>query len=263
MSDSRGSAVNKAFIDLIRHHASVRSYRADPVPAHTLEAVIAAAQQASTSSNLQMYSVVAVIDPMRRARLAALCGNQAFIAEAPVFLAWCADLNRLDRVSTMRGYVQATHYVENFLVAAMDATIVAQTAALAAESLGLGICYVGAIRNDPGAVIELLHLPKLVFPVTGMTMGWPAAEPRQRPRLPLPAVLHREWYDPEAQEAAIRAYDSAMIASGIYQGRQIPVPGRPELMEDYGWMEHSARRASRPVRTGLRQILLDQGFDLE
>jgi len=89
-------------------------------------------------------------------RLAELCGNQLHIAEAPVFLAWCADLNRLDRVCELRGYKQVAEYVENFLLAAVDTAIASQTAALAAESLGLGICYIGSIRNNPQAVIELL-----------------------------------------------------------------------------------------------------------
>ena len=250
-------------IDLIRRHASVRAYRPDPLPRETIETILDAARQASTSSNLQTYSVVAVTDRERRADLASLCDKQAFIAEAPLFLAWCADLSRLDRVCEMRGYVPVTRYVENFLMAAMDAAIVAQTAALAAEALGLGICYVGAIRNDPEGVIRVLRLPRLVFPVTGMTMGWPAMEPSRKPRLPLSAVLHWETYDRQTEDADLLAYDQTMTATGVYQGRQVPAPNKPGIMEEYGWMEHSARRASQPARSGLRRVLQDQGFALE
>jgi FMN reductase (NADPH) len=249
-----------------------------------VEAIVAAAQRTSTSSNLQTYSVVAVTDadkppmaggkppmaggkpPMaggKRARLAELCGNQEHVAQAPLFLVWCADLARLDRACALRGYAQVTAYVENFLVAAVDAAIAAQTAALAAESLGLGICYVGSIRNDPAAVIELLELPRLVFPITGMTVGWPAAEPRIRPRLPLRAVLHWERYDRAGEDAALLEYDRAMAATGIYEGRQVPVPGKPAEVEDYGWLEHSARRAAQAVRTELKEILQKQGFELK
>jgi hypothetical protein len=180
-----------------------------------------------------------------------------------VFLAWCADLSRLERISQMRGYRQVPSYVESFLVAAMDASIAMQTAALAAESIGLGMCYIGAIRNAPAQVIELLGLPRLVFPVSGMTVGWPAVEPRLRPRLPLEAVLHWEQYDVSGEEEALRAYDEAMVKTGIYRGRQVPVPGVEGEMEDYGWMEHSARRVSKPVRTGLRRVLEEQGFELQ
>lgn len=249
-------------IELIQRHGSVRHYRPDPVPRETIETIIAAAQRSSTSSNLQTYSVVAVTDATKRARLSELCGNQTHVAQAPVFLTWCADLSRLDRACQLRGYTQVTAYVENFLVAAVDAAIAAQTAALAAESLGLGICYIGSLRNDTQAVIELLELPRLVFPIIGMTVGWPAAEPRIRPRLPLPSILHWEHHDRSGEDQALRAYDQAMIDTGIYQGRQVPVAETPDAVEEYGWLEHSARRVSKPKRVDLREVLEKQGFAL-
>jgi FMN reductase (NADPH) len=249
-------------IEQIYRHASVRHYKTEPLPREMVEQIVAAGQRSSTSSNLQTYSVVAVTDPQKRARLAEVCGNQSFIVEAPVFLAWCADLSRLERISQMRGYQPVVSYVETFLVAAMDASIAMQTAALATESMGLGMCYIGAIRNTPDQVIEILGLPRLVFPVSGMTVGWPAVEPRVRPRLPLEAVLHWDQYEVSGEVQALRAYDEAMVKTGIYRGRQVPVPGVEGKMEDYGWMEHSARRMSKPVRTGLRRVLEKQGFEL-
>jgi len=249
-------------IEQIYRHASVRAYRPDPVAADLIEAVVAAGQRSSTSSNLQTYSVVAVQDAERRARLAELCNNQKHIVQAPVFLAWCADLSRLDRVCQLRGYDQVTLYLESFLVAAMDAAIAMQTAALAAESLGLGMCYIGAIRNHPEHVIELLALPPLMFPISGMTLGWPAVEPFVRPRLPLRAILHWERYNLSEEAQALKEYDRAMVETGIYKGRQVPVPDQDGEAEDYGWLEHSARRASKPIRTTLRQVLEQRGFGL-
>ncbi|MCU0502369.1 MAG: nitroreductase family protein [Anaerolineae bacterium] len=233
------------------------------MPAETIETLVVAGQRASTSSNLQMTSVVAVTDAATRARLAELCGGQAHIAQAPVFLAWCADLQRLDRACEQRGVDQVTDYVENFLVAAVDVAIAAQNAALAAESLGLGICYIGSIRNNTARVIELLELPRLVFPVVGMTLGWPAAQPLIRPRLPVSAVLHWEKYDPQPKDEELREYDRMMIDTGIYEGRQVAVPGKPEQMENYGWTEHSARRVAQALRTELREVLERQGFGLK
>jgi FMN reductase (NADPH) len=209
-----------------------------------------------------MYSVVAVTDADRRARLAELCGNQAQIAQAPVFLAWCADRSRLDRICQYRGYEQAVDHVEPFLVAAVDVAILMQTATLAAESLGLGGCYIGAIRNNPAEVIDLLDLPRLTFPIAGMTLGWPGTAPAQKPRLSTSAILHWETYDDTQEGETLLEYDRVMAATGIYQGRQVPVPGGAGEMEEYGWMEHSARRVSQPQRTGLRQVLHQQGFDL-
>jgi len=250
-------------LELVYRHGSVRKYKPDPLPVETLETIVSAAQRASTSSNLQVYSVVAVTDAADRARLAALCGNQEHIAQAPVFLAWCADLARLDRACELRSYTQVTAYVENFLVAAVDAAIAAQTAALAAEALGLGICYIGSIRNNTQAVIDLLGLPRLVFPITGMTVGWPAVTPLIRPRLPLQGVLHWGHYDRSAEDGVLAAYDQAMVATGIYEGRQAPTPGKPDEVEDYGWTEHSARRVAQAMRTDLREVLAKQGFALK
>jgi FMN reductase (NADPH) len=138
-----------------------------------------------------------------------------------------------------------------------------QNAAVAAESLGLGMCYIGAIRNHPRQIIEILALPELVFPISGMTLGWPAKTPKIRPRLPMNAILHWETYDPGGEEELIRIYDRAMIATGIYAGRQVTEEAGPLDPQEYGWAEHTARRVSRPKRTELRQILAEQGFLLK
>ena len=171
-------------------------------------------------------------------------------------------LSKLDRACQLRGLTHVTDYVENFLVSAVDVSLVMQNAALAAESLALGTCYIGAIRNNPREVIKLLHLPRLTFPIAGMTLGHPARGGAIRPRLPLRAVLHWEAYDRAGEDEALAEYDRAMIATGIYDGRQVASPDRPEQMEDYGWLEHSARRVAQAHRVELREILREQGFEL-
>lgn len=252
-----------ATITQIYQHASVRSYTPDPVPPQMIESIVAAGLRSSTSSNLHMFSVVAVTDAARREQLAELCGQQNHIRQAPVFLAWCADLSRLERISNWRGHEQVADYVENFLLAAVDTAILMQTATLAAESLGLGMCYIGAIRNNSQAVIDLLGLPRLVFPIAGMTLGWPARPHQPRPKLPVRAVLHWEQYQTDGEADALREYDEAMIATGIYRGRQVATPGQRDEMEAYGWTEHSARRVSQVHRPDLREVLEKQGFALK
>jgi nitroreductase len=145
-------------IELIHHHGSVRKYKSQPVPEGWIEQIVAAGQRASTSSNLQTYREIS--------------GGQKHISQAPVFLTWCADFSRLKRVCENQGYVLEAGYMENFVVGTVDAAIAMQNSALAAESLGLGFCFIGAIRNAPGQVIDLFQLPKLVYPVAGMTLGW-------------------------------------------------------------------------------------------
>jgi len=247
-------------IDLIHKHGSVRKYKPDLVPLEMVETVVEAGQRASTSSNLQMFSVVAVSDTEKRTRLQELCGGQKHISQAPIFLAWCADLSRLDRVCALQGYEQQAGYVENFLLAATDVAIAGQNAALAAESLGLGICYIGGLRNHPRQVMDLLQTPMLVFPIVGMTLGWPLHPPRVRPRLPKGSVLHWEQYNQDDQ-TYLHQYDQEMMAAGIYKSRQIS--GTQTDQKAYGWLEHSALRVSQALRTELREVLAEVGFLLK
>jgi FMN reductase (NADPH) len=247
----------------MHQHASVRAYSDEPVPDEHVRAIVSAAQRAATSSNLQTWTAIAVTQADLRRELSELCGNQAHVAAAPLVIVWCADLHRLERVCEMRGYSQVSEYTENFMVAVVDTGIAAQNGALAAESLGLGTCYIGAIRNDPQAVIELLGMPHLTFPVAGMTIGWPAARSEPKPRLPTDAVLYWDRYQDDDVAPLLHEYDRTMIASGIYSGRQVPVPGREGELEDYGWLEHSARRVSQAHRLGLGDALRRQGFALK
>lgn len=249
-------------LDLIHQHGSVRHYQPDPVPRAMLETIVEAGQRASTSSNLQMYSVVAFTDSEKRARMQSLCGGQKHISQAPVFLTWVADLSRLQRVCETRGYAHQAANVENFLLAAVDVSIAAQNAGLAAESLGLGYCYIGAIRNNPREVIQLLRLPRLTFPLIGMTLGWPTKAPMIRPRLPLETVLHWEQYDPTGEDVHLEKYDQEMIATGIYRGRQVSAADLIPA-DQYGWTEHSARRVSQVMRPHLREVLAEMGFELK
>ena len=252
-------------IELMHRHGSVRQFTAEPVPRALVETIVQAAQRASTSSNLQMFSAVAVTDTETRNRLSVLCGGQEQIRQAPVFIAWCADLSRLDRAATLRGHHHEAGYVENFVLCSVDTGIAMQNGMLAAESMGLGACYIGAIRNQSAEVIELLRLPRYVFPVAGMTLGWPAQTPPIRPRLPLDAVLHWEHFSNEGLDPLLEEYDQAMIATGIYEDRQVSSgeahPAQPAAA--YGWTEHSARRVARPLRTSLKSVLAQQGFELK
>jgi FMN reductase (NADPH) len=250
-------------IDLIYRHSSVRSYKPDPIPVAMIEQIVSAAQHASTSSSLQAYSIIAVTENSKRQELAELCGDQDHIRQAPLFLTWCADLSRMDHICSMRGYTQITDYTENFLIAAFDALLASQNAALAAESFGLGICFIGSIRRNPEEVINLLDIPKLVFPVVGMTVGWPSQEPQLRPRLPLDIVLHWERYNRTINDEELNAYDQAMIATGIYKNIQGPVQQSSSQTEDIGWLEISARRVSRADRTLLRNSIEKQGFKMK
>jgi len=255
-------------LEVLRAHASCRRYAADPVGDATSRDIVGAGQRAGTSSHLQLWSALVVENDVTRRHLAKLCGGQQHIEAAPVFIAWLADRSRLDRAAALRGYRQDTTTLESFLVAVVDAASAMQSATIAAEAMGLGTCYIGGIRNETDGVIELLGLPKHVFPIAGMTLGVPAkALPRNKPRISLEGILHYETFTP-ANDEILFEYDETMRATGIYRNRQQPgtrpdgSPAGPIPVEKYGWLEHSARRVSAPQRPDLSEQVRRQGYRL-
>ena len=200
---------------LLRHH-SVRAYRPDPLPDGTLETLVAAAQSAATSSNMQTWSVVAVTDPAAKAAFATIASGQAHIEECPLFLVFLADLSRAGRIAEHQGQpLESLPFFETFLVAAVDAALAAQNAVIAAESLGLSTVYIGALRNDPEAVARELGLPAGAFGIFGLCVGYAdGAKPAGiRPRLPQAAILHHGRYDTTREPAILSDYDRTFEAS--------------------------------------------------
>jgi nitroreductase len=247
-------------VEQLLDHRSVRAYLPDPVGDEQLAALIAAAQSASSSSNLQAWSVVAVRDPARRAKLAEFAGEQAHVRDAPLQLVWLADLARLERIAQRLDRPHAAlDYLEMFLVGVIDAALAAQNAVAAAESLGLGTVYIGGMRNRPQDVAELLALPPGVVAMFGLCVGTPdpARPAAVKPRLPQSVVLHQETYCLEAQDAGIARYDAAMAA--FYESQQMKVHGT--------WALHSAKRVAGPEtlsgRDRLVEALHKRGFELK
>jgi nitroreductase len=247
-------------IETLLDHRSVRAYLPEPVSDDQLAVIIAAAQSAASSSNLQAWSVVAVRDPANRARLAELAGNQAHITEAPLHLVWIADLARLEKLALSTQHPGgALDYLEMFLVAAIDATFAAQNAVAAAESLGLGTVYIGALRNHPEEVAQLLGLPPKTIAVFGTCVGKPdPARPTAiKPRPPQSVVLHHERYSLDAQNAGIETYNAIMAR--FYEEQQIKVQGT--------WAVHSSKRVAGAEslfgRDQLVEALHQRGFALK
>jgi len=239
-------------------HRSVRNFAATPLPHGLVETLVAAAQSASSSSNLQTWSVVTVEDPGRKARLSELAGNQPFIRQAPLFLVWLADLSRNERVADERQIkLEAIDYLETLFLGIIDAALAAQNAVVALESLGLGAVYVGAIRNKPELVAVELGLPPRVMPVFGLAIGYPdpTVAGGIKPRLPQRAVLHREQYDKSPQPEAVLHYDAQM---SDFQ--------REQNMDVIGWLGRTIPRLksvkSLAGRDRMREALANLGFAL-
>ncbi|MFC3606780.1 NADPH-dependent oxidoreductase [Stutzerimonas tarimensis] len=245
-------------IDQLLDHRSVRAFTDQPLPEGTIETLIAAAQSASTSSNLQVWSVVAVQDDDRKSRLSALAGSQAHIRQAPLFFVWLADLSRVSRVAEQQEVeLEALPYLESLLLGTIDAALAAQNAVVALESLGLGSVYIGAIRNDIEGVAKELQLPPQVYPVFGLCVGYPSTErpAKVKPRLPQRAVLHHETYSAAGEYEAVAEYDERLGA--FYQR---------EGLKASGWSEQVINRLRSVSNLHGREKLVEElkrmGFGL-
>jgi nitroreductase len=194
-------------------HRSVRDFLPDAPPAGTVETLMAAAQSAATSSNMQLWSAVTVTDPATRKELAEIAGNQKHIETCPLYIAWIADISRNARMSQAeKTDFECLPYLETFMVACVDAALAAQNAVVAANSLGMRTVYIGAMRNDPARVAQLLALPPGAFVVFGLCVGYadPKSKNEVKPRLPQSTVLHHERYDVSPETRDRPAYDAEM-----------------------------------------------------
>lgn len=255
-------------VETLMGRASVRAYTDREVPDAMVETILAAAFRAPTSSNIQAYSVIVVRDAATRQRLSEITRQRRHILEAPVFLAFCADMTRIETAMATRGRTLSPTTLEDGLLSTVDAALVGMSAYLAAESLGLKGVMIGAVRNDALAAAAALGLPKLVYAVYGMCLGWPAETPKQKPRLPLSATVFSEvhgrpWPEgapggeppaPVDVEAVLSDYDTAL-------GAHYNAVGKPTTPDS--WTADLHKKFSARLRANLRAELKQQGFDFE
>lgn len=237
------------------NHRSVRKFKEEAVSESLIAGLIAAAQSAATSSNLGLWSVISVQDPTNRAEIARLTGDQSQVIAAPWFFAFLADQNRLWQAAQRVGESGAgLDFNEFYTMAVIDAALAAERMVCAAESLGLGTCYIGALRNDPYAIRELLNLPDRVVAVFGLCLGWPdeSAPAKIKPRLSPESVWFRETYD---QNVSVAEYDRRMSEFYLSEG----------MKGDVTWSMRSARRVDGNHMTGrevLKDFLAEQKLDI-
>jgi nitroreductase len=240
-----------------------RRYAPRPVPEPLLRLLLGAAFSASSKSDFQQASVVRVTDGEKRVHIGALVPDMPWVRNAPVFLVFCGDAHRLERIGEMRGHPNENARLEGFFNAAVDAALVLQTFILAAENAGLGCCPISVIRNHAAAVAEILALPDKVFPVAGLCLGYPAAAGHVSMRLPLEATVHIDRYDDGQLAEAIDAYDrrrDARYSLPREQQRSLELFGYASF---YGWSEDKARQATRPEGESFPVWLRSRGFTLD
>jgi len=192
--------------NILSDRRTIRKYTREPIDDKLINELIALGCRASTTGNMQLYSVIVNRDNEKKKELAPLHFNQKMITDAPLVLTFCADFNRFNKWCRVRKAIPGYDNFLSFVTAAIDALILAQTVCIAAEAKGLGICYLGTTTYNAHKIIEVLKLPKGVVPVTTITLGWPAEKPEQVDRLPLDAVIHQEAYSDYSVESIENYY---------------------------------------------------------
>ena len=181
-------------LDILNNHRSIRKYTDQSIAPELLNQLLEAACRSSNTGNMQAYSVVVTTDAAIKQQLSPAHFNQPMMVQAPVVLTFCADYNRFTKWCEQRQANPGYDNFQSFMASAVDTLLAAQTFAIAAESVGLGICYLGTTTYNAREIIDALKLPKLVIPITTITVGYPALIPEQTDRLPLEAVVHHETY---------------------------------------------------------------------
>ncbi len=208
-------------INTLLQHKTIRSYKSDPIDQAVLDEILAAGFRASTTGNMQVYSVIVSKDEENRKALCKLHFGQKMVEQAPVLLTFCADFNRFNKWCRQRDAEPGYDNFLSFFTAAIDALLVSQNVAVAAEAHKLGICYLGTTTYQADKLIDFFNLPEGVVPVTTLVVGYPNEEPSRADRLPAEGVVHNERYS----DFDARAIDS------IYREKEA-LPETARLLEE-------------------------------
>ncbi|PFO04203.1 oxygen-insensitive NADPH nitroreductase [Bacillus sp. AFS076308] len=244
-------------ISTILNHRSIRHFEDKPLTDEQIHTIVSCAQAAATSSFIQAYSIIGVNDKEKKKKLAELTGNQEYVEKNGCFFVFCADLYRHTIIGEKehKNVAPSLESTEKFMVALIDTSLAAQNAAIAAESLGLGICYIGGIRNNLEEVKKLLHLPDRVIPLFGLAVGYPSHITDKKPRLPLKHVFHVDQYeqDMERYNGQLDEYDQ--LISDYYETRT-------NGQRKDRWTQQIANMLSKQNRMYMKEFIQKNKLDL-
>ncbi|AVM53476.1 NADPH-dependent oxidoreductase [Bacteroides zoogleoformans] len=247
----------KESMESMKQRRTIRKYQPKDIPADLLNDLLETSFRASTVGNMQVYSVIVTRDADRKAKLAPAHFNQPMVQTAPVVLTFCIDLNRFSKWCRQRNAEPGYDNFEWFVTGAVDALLVAQTFCVAAEEAGLGICYLGTTTYNPQMIIETLHLPELVFPITTVTVGWPEELPEQTDRLPLEALVHNEVYRDYTPDDINRLYAHK---ESLPQNRQFVQENNKQTLAQVFTDIRYTKKANEAMSENLWETMKKQGF---
>ena len=243
--------------------SSVRKFSDKPISKELLTILLTAAQSAPSKSNLQQYSILIMQDETIKMKVADLIGNTKWALSAPVFLLFLADIRRNINITNNKGYDHKNNNVDTFMNAVIDSALSMQSLICAAEASGLGVCPISMIRNIIDEIKNICQLPKGVFPIAGLALGWPDEKAPISIRMPQDIMIHNDFYNEDNLTKKINDYDKRVFKiAPILEKKQrhVDVYG---VAKKGTWSENIARQLSLPERNNFKAWLKDNGINLE
>ncbi|MGQ9846656.1 MAG: nitroreductase family protein [Bacteroidales bacterium] len=244
-------------MEVIFNHRSIRKYKSDPIPQDILDKILKAASRASTTGNMQVYSIIVTRDEKIKRQLWEAHFKQNMVLQAPIVLTFCADFNRFNKWCLQRNAVPGYDNFLSFFTAAIDALLAAQNASLEAEHCGLGICYLGTTTYNAKSIIDILQLPVGVVPVTTLVVGYPDENPPLTDRLPLDGIVHYEKYHDYQPDDIDRIYAEK---ESLPQTKELLEVNQLETLAQIFTEKRYTRKDNIAFSQSLLQVLKNQGF---
>ena len=250
-------------INSIISRASVRKFSKKNISKELLTLLLTAAQSAPSKSNLQQYSIMVIQNQSLKNEISKLIGDTKWALTAPVFLLFLADIRRNIKITNHKGYNHKNNNVDTFMNGVIDSALSMQSMISASESIGLGICPISMIRNIIEEVKNLCKLPKGVFPIAGLALGWPDEKSPVSIRLPQDIVTHYNTYNEKNLMDKINQYDERVFkVAPIERNKQrhVDIYG---VAKKGTWSENISRQLSVAERKNFKKWLKNHGFRLE
>lgn len=244
-------------MESLKQRRTIRKYQQKDISVDLLKNLLETSFRASTVGNMQVYSVIVTRDADHKAKLSPAHFNQPMVQTAPVVLTFCIDLRRFSKWCEQREAEPGYHNFGWFVAGAIDTLLVAQTFCIAAEEKGLGICYLGTTTYNPQMIVEALELPELVFPLTSVTVGWPAETPAQVDRLPLEAIVHDETYRDYAPEVIDQLY---AYKESLPENKQFILENNKETLAQVFTDVRYTKKDNEAMSENLWKVMKKQGF---
>ncbi len=244
-------------MELLNKHVTIRKFNNRTIDVELLNSIIFSGTRASTTGNMQLYSVIVSRDADKKEKLAPYHFNQPVAKNAPVLLTFIADFNRFSKWCEYSNAEPGYDNLLSFTTACIDALLVAQNVCVAAENNGLGICYLGTTTYNAKEIITALDLPKFTFPVTTIALGYPAEVPELTDRLPLEGIVHNETYKDYSQEEIRKLYS---FKEGLASSKQFVKENNKETLAQVFTDVRYKKADNEFFSSKMLETLKEQGF---